>query len=84
MEKIIHELTWLIFLALMAAFLLPIYVILMDFRTTEMQMNRIEKIFLAQILSLSYLAILIMLYILRFVINLIVQKFFSAAESKKP
>jgi Ca2+/H+ antiporter len=84
MEKVIHELTWLIFLALLAAFLLPMYVIYMDFRTTEMQINRIEKLFLAQILSLSYLAILIMLYIVRFVINLIIKKFFSTAEGKKP
>jgi len=84
MKNIIHELTWLIFLALMAAFLLPIYVTWMDFRTTEMQMNRIEKLFLTQILSLSYIAILILLYILRFLINIIMSKFLSSSKGKRP
>jgi hypothetical protein len=84
MKKVVHELTWLIFLALMAAALLPVYVMWMDFRTTEMQMNRIEKLFLAQILFLSYFGILIILYITRFVITMVVNKFFAPAKGKKP
>ena len=84
MKKVVHELTWLIFLALMAAALLPVYVMWMDFRTTEMQMNKIEKLFLAQILSLSFFAILISLYILRFVITMVINKFLGTAKGKKP
>jgi hypothetical protein len=84
MKKVVHELAWLIFLTLMAALMLPLYAIWMDFRTTEMQMNKIEKLFLAQILFLSFLAILLILYILRFVITLMVNKFFTPSKGKKP
>jgi hypothetical protein len=84
MKKVVHELAWLVFLGLMAALILPLYAILMDFRTTDLEINKIEKLFLAQILFLSYLAILVGLYILRFVITMAVSKFFTTAKGEQP
>ena len=84
MKKVVHELTWLIFLALVAIVLLPVYAIWMDFRTTDIQMNKIESLFLAQILSLSFFVILLSLYVIRFVITMTINKFFPPAKGKKP
>jgi hypothetical protein len=84
MKKVVHEITWLIFLALVAILLLPVYAIWMDFRTTESQMNKIEALFMAQILSLSYFVILLALYVLRFVITMTINKFFTPAKGEKP
>jgi hypothetical protein len=84
MKKVVHEFAWLVFLGLMAALILPLYAILMDFRTTEQEINKIEKLFLAQIIFLSYLGILAALYILRFVISMVVSKFFTTAKEEKP
>ena len=84
MKKVVHEITWLIFLALVAILLLPVYAIWMDFRTTESQMNKIEALFLAQILSLSYFVILLALYVLRFVITMTINKFLTPTKGEKP
>ena len=84
MKKVVHELAWLVFLGLMAALILPLYAILMDFRTTEQEINKIEKLFLAQIIFLSYIGILAALYILRFVISMVVSKFFTTSKEEKP
>lgn len=84
MKKVVHELAWLVFLGLMAALILPIYAIWMDFRTSELEINKLETLFLAQILFLSYLAILVVLYILRFVITMVVSKFFTTAKGEQP
>jgi hypothetical protein len=84
MKRVVHELAWLVFLGLMAALILPLYAILMDFRTTDLAINKIEKLFLAQILFLSYLGILIVLYIFRFVITIVLSKFFTTAKEDKP
>jgi hypothetical protein len=84
MKKVVHELAWLIFLGLMAALLLPLFAIWMDFRTSEIEINKIEKLFLTQILALSYFGILLSLYILRFVITMMVNKFLQPSKGEKP
>ena len=84
MKKVVYEITWFSFITLISFILLPLIIIWMDLRTAQFNINKLEQLFLTQMLFIIFFLTVLALYIFRFLITMLLSKYFKTDEKGKP
>lgn len=82
-KKIANELGFFIIKLVLALSFLPLLLTWFDFRSSTAQMNRVEKLFLIEIILITVFVSLLALYILRFVLSLLLKKLGVGGKTEK-
>ena len=84
MKKVVYEITWFTFITLISFILLPLIIIWMDLRTAQFNINKLEQLFLTQMLFIIFILTVLALYVFRFLITMLLSKYFKTDEKGKP
>jgi predicted membrane protein len=83
LKKIANEFGFLTIKLSIAFSLLPILLYWFDFRSSNDQMNTVERLFLIEICMLTVFCTVLVLYILRFLLSILLKKMGAGAKEQK-
>lgn len=82
-KKIANELGFFTIKLVIALSLLPFILTWLDFRSSKVQINKVEKLFLIEFIVIALLVTIIVLYILRFLLSILLTKLGAGGKPQK-